>query len=46
MKKECQNKKENEKNCTCTSTDCERHGICCECIKYHREKGGKPGCLK
>jgi len=46
MRKECPNKKENKKECVCSETDCERHGICCECIKYHREHGGKPACIK
>lgn len=42
---ECR-KKENEKNCTCPGTDCPRHGVCCECVVYHREKGNVPMCLK
>jgi len=42
---ECQNKAKNKEKCTCTYTKCERHGICCECIRYHRENGGVPGCL-
>lgn len=46
MRKDCPNKKENEKDCTCQETDCERHGVCCECIKHHREDGGKPACIR
>jgi len=46
MKKDCPNKKENEKECSCSDENCERHGVCCECIKYHREKGGKPSCFR
>jgi len=41
---ECK-KEENLKNCPCKS-DCELKGICCECVKYHREHGGLPACLK
>lgn len=40
---ECK-KEENLKNCPCTYSSCSRKGICCECIKYHREKGELPGC--
>lgn len=45
-RKECVNKQENEEDCPCNEEDCERHGICCECIKYHRNHRGKPACLK
>lgn len=30
-------------NCPCTYP-CKRKGICCECIKHHREKGELPAC--
>lgn len=46
VKQICPNKKENEKECPCPELDCENHGLCCECIKYHRGKGGKPACLR
>ena len=46
MHKECVNKWENEQDCTCIEENCERHGICCECIKYHKNKKSKPACLK
>ncbi len=45
MIKECLNKKENEENCSCLEKDCERYGICCECIKYHQTRREKPACL-
>jgi len=38
-------KQENLKNCPC-DYPCERKGICCECIAYHRSNGGMPACLK
>ncbi len=33
--KPCPNKASNEQTCPCTATDCERHGVCCECIRAH-----------
>jgi hypothetical protein len=43
--KECQNRAENLKSCGCTYSSCSRRGMCCECIRHHREKGEIPGCL-
>lgn len=40
---ECK-QKENLKNCPCTWPNCNRKGICCECLKYHQEKGELPAC--
>jgi len=42
--KQCK-QKENLKHCTCTYPGCDKKGICCECIKYHRESNEIPGCL-
>ena len=39
---ECK-KEENMKFCNC-SYPCGKKGICCECIKYHRERGELPAC--
>ena len=39
---ECK-QKENLKNCKCTY-QCEDKGICCECIKHHREHEELPAC--
>ncbi len=44
--KDCPNKKENKRDCTCTYEPCERKGVCCQCIAYHRKNGEVPGCLK
>lgn len=33
----------NLKNCPCTY-NCSRKGICCECVKHHRERGQLPAC--
>ncbi|MBR9678222.1 MAG: hypothetical protein GOU97_02960 [Nanoarchaeota archaeon] len=39
---ECK-KEENLEFCNC-SYPCEKKGLCCECIKYHRELGELPAC--
>lgn len=39
---ECK-KEINLKNCNC-SYPCEKKGICCECVAYHRKRGELPGC--
>ncbi|MBN1128993.1 MAG: hypothetical protein JXA71_08405 [Chitinispirillaceae bacterium] len=31
--------------CPCTYPSCSRHGVCCECIAYHRRLGELPGCF-
>jgi hypothetical protein len=45
MAKECVNKAENLKNCTCTYTSCSRRGMCCECVQYHLKMHEIPGCF-
>ena len=35
----------NRQKCTCSYTDCSRHGKCCECVAYHRKSGEIPGCF-
>lgn len=34
----------NLKSCTCTYP-CSIKGLCCECVRYHRERGEIPGCF-
>ncbi|MDD2913142.1 MAG: DUF6485 family protein [Candidatus Pacebacteria bacterium] len=41
---ECK-KEENLKYCPCSYPGCERKGICCLCVKHHREKNELPGCF-
>lgn len=41
---ECPNKELNKESCTCTY-QCSKKGMCCECIKYHKERGEIPGCF-
>jgi len=45
-RKKCPNKGENEKDCACLEVDCERHGICCECVRHHKNHGGMPACFR
>jgi hypothetical protein len=40
----CPNKKKNSANCNCTYS-CSRHGVCCECVAYHRRMGEFPACF-
>ncbi|MCX6798714.1 MAG: hypothetical protein NTW59_01290 [Candidatus Diapherotrites archaeon] len=42
---ECK-KAANEKQCPCPETSCKRHGVCCECVRYHRNSGDRPACLR
>ncbi len=41
---ECEKQKENLIDCPCTYPDCPRRGLCCECIRHHRQKGELPAC--
>jgi hypothetical protein len=41
----CANESVNARRCTCTYGGCSRHGLCCECIAYHRGMDELPGCL-
>jgi hypothetical protein len=46
MKRDCVNKFENQQDCPCDDENCERRGICCECIRYHKECKSLPACLE
>ena len=35
---------ENKAECNCTYEPCPRKGICCECIRFHKESGELPAC--
>ena len=45
-KTDCVNISRNEEKCPCTKMDCERHGVCCECIWAHAERDSLPSCLR
>jgi hypothetical protein len=42
--KECLRQQVNLEKCTCTYEPCERKGICCECVRHHRDRGELPAC--
>jgi len=42
MRKECLNRAENNKDCPCPEKGCERHGICCLCVRYHMKSKEYP----
>jgi hypothetical protein len=37
------NSEENKEECNC-SYPCEKKGICCKCISYHRNRSELPAC--
>ncbi len=41
---DCPNREKNLEHCTCTYP-CDKHGLCCECVAAHRDKGQVPGCF-
>lgn len=41
---ECK-KDENKIGCSCTYTSCSTRGMCCDCVRYHRENDEIPGCF-
>lgn len=41
---ECK-KEQNKENCNCTYGGCPRHGVCCECIAYHKARKELPACM-
>ena len=45
-KTNCVNIETNEENCPCEALDCERHGVCCECILAHSNADSLPSCLR
>ncbi len=43
-KEKCPRYKINSEDCPCTYPSCSKHGICCECVRYHRQRGELPAC--
>lgn len=41
---DCANRKENLARCNCSYPGCPRHGVCCECLDYHRRMSELPAC--
>jgi hypothetical protein len=42
---DCSNTGINRPRCTCTYPGCSRHGVCCDCVAYHRQNDELPGCF-
>jgi len=40
----CENQAKNAESCNC-SYPCEKKGICCECLSYHRSRRELPACF-
>lgn len=43
---ECKQQMNQKERCTCTCESCPRHGVCCDCVAYHRNLGQLPACLR
>jgi hypothetical protein len=41
---DCKNMMKNNAQCNCSYAGCPRHGVCCECLAYHRQAGELPAC--
>ncbi len=41
---DCKNLNQNNSICNCTYPGCPRHGVCCECLAYHRSSQELPAC--
>ncbi|MBU1153206.1 hypothetical protein KKB84_04450 [bacterium] len=35
----------NRLKCSCSYEPCNRKGLCCECIRYHRQMSQLPACF-
>lgn len=42
--KPCPNRANNKDFCTCSHTDCSRHGVCCQCVQFHLNQRQLPQC--
>ena len=45
MKKACPNLKQNLARCNCTYSSCDKQGLCCQCVAYHRSIRQIPACF-
>ena len=45
MATNCVNQKKNMLRCTCTYSDCDKHGVCYECIHIHLSMKELPACV-
>lgn len=45
MKKNCPNLKKNMSHCNCSYSSCDKTGLCCQCLDYHRQNRELPACF-
>lgn len=45
MKDRCPNLKVNLEHCSCSYSGCDKQGLCCQCVAYHRQMRQIPGCF-
>lgn len=45
MRDSCPNYEANMARCTCTYDPCDKKGLCCQCVAYHRRMRQIPGCF-
>lgn len=45
MRQACPNIQENLNVCNCSYDPCERKGLCCQCVAYHRQMRQLPACF-
>lgn len=45
IREKCPNLQANMKQCNCSYEPCERKGLCCQCLHYHRRNGQLPACF-
>ncbi len=36
----------NKQGCACASKNCERHGLCCDCLRFHLARKSLPMCMR
>jgi len=45
MRKKCPNLGDNTASCNCSYTGCDKCGLCCQCVAYHRGNNEIPACF-
>ena len=43
---DCANIDRNREHCPCGEVDCDKHGVCCECIVAHTDNDSFPSCVR
>lgn len=45
MATKCPNREKNLQDCNCSYSGCDKKGVCCECVAYHRSMRQLPACF-